>query len=47
VVRRHDGGEERYRLELGVKAKQSARELGREGEMVPGGRGWSSPFYRA
>jgi hypothetical protein len=34
MERRRDGGEERRRLELDAKAKWSARELGREGELV-------------
>jgi hypothetical protein len=31
--RRHDGGEEQRRLEVGVRANEGARELGREGKM--------------
>jgi hypothetical protein len=33
--RRHDGGEERRRLELIVRVKEGTRELGREGK-----KGW-------
>jgi hypothetical protein len=29
---RHDGGEERWRLELGARAKEAVREVGREGK---------------
>jgi hypothetical protein len=32
MERRHDGGEERQRLELGVRVKEGSRELGREGK---------------
>jgi hypothetical protein len=32
VERRHNGGEEWQRLELGMRAKESARELRREGK---------------
>jgi hypothetical protein len=46
VVRRRDGGEEWRWLELSAKVKQSARELEREREMLSGGQGWSSPFYK-
>jgi hypothetical protein len=44
VERWCDGGDERWRLELGVRAKESARELEREGKR--GGEGWGcySPF---
>jgi hypothetical protein len=41
--RLRDGGEERRLLELGAKAKWSARDLGREGKWCGETRGWCSP----
>jgi hypothetical protein len=45
---RHDGGEEWQRLELDARAKEGAKELGRErGKRGGEGRGFSSPFTGA
>jgi hypothetical protein len=40
------GGSERRQLELVARAKEGAKELGREGIRCGEGRGVSSPFYR-
>jgi hypothetical protein len=42
-----DGGEERWRLELIVRAKEGVKELGREGKRCGEVRGWCSPFIGA
>jgi hypothetical protein len=47
VERRHDGGDERWWLELSARVKEGARELEREGKRGGEGQGCSSPFYRA
>jgi hypothetical protein len=47
VERRHNGGDERWWLELNVRVKEGARELEREGKRGGEGQGCSSPFYRA
>jgi hypothetical protein len=44
--RRHDGGEEQRRLEVGMRANEGARELGREGKMGRWGPGVLLAFYR-
>jgi hypothetical protein len=44
---RRNRGEERWQLELGTRAKEGARELGREGEKGGEGRGCSSAFIGA
>jgi hypothetical protein len=44
--RRCDGGEE-WRHELGARAKEGMRELGREGKRGGEGRRCSSPFIGA
>jgi hypothetical protein len=45
-VRWRDGGEERRRFELGARAKEGVRVLGREGKRGGEGRGCSSSFYK-
>jgi hypothetical protein len=45
--RRRDRGEDRWWLELGVRAKEGARELGREGNRGGEGRGCLLPFIGA
>jgi hypothetical protein len=42
--RQHDRGEEWRWLELGARAKEGARELGREGKRGGEGRGCLSPL---
>jgi hypothetical protein len=44
--RRHDGGEEWWRLELGVRVKEGMRELEREGKKERWGSGVLIAFYR-
>jgi hypothetical protein len=44
VERRRDGGEEWGWLELGVRAKEGARKLGREGRRCGGGLGFSGVY---
>jgi hypothetical protein len=41
VKRRRDGGKERQRLEIIARAKDDAKELGREGKRGGEGRGLS------
>jgi hypothetical protein len=45
--RRRDGGKELWWLELDVKEKCSARELGREEKWCAETRGWCSLFIGA
>jgi hypothetical protein len=45
ATRRHTEGNERRRLELIVRAKEGAKELGRDGMRCGEIRGVSSPFY--
>jgi hypothetical protein len=45
--RRRDRGEDRWWLELGVRAKEGARELRREGNRGGEGRGCLLPFIGA
>jgi hypothetical protein len=47
VKRRHDGGKERWRFELIVRAKEGTQDLGREGKSGSEGRGLSYPFIGA
>jgi hypothetical protein len=47
VKRRHDRGEERWRLELDASAKDGAKELRREGKRDGKVRGYLSPFIGA
>jgi hypothetical protein len=44
AMRRHTGGSERRRLELVVRAKEGAKELGREGMRCGEIRGSHRPF---
>jgi hypothetical protein len=46
ATRQHNGGEKRWQLNLDARAKWSARERGREGEIVRCSLGVCSPFYR-
>jgi hypothetical protein len=47
VERRHDDGEERWRLELSARAEEGKRELKSEGKRCGVLQGWSSPFIMA
>jgi hypothetical protein len=44
ATRRRTGGNERWRLELVARAKEGAKELGREGMRCGEGRGSHHPF---
>jgi hypothetical protein len=46
-TRRHTGCSERRRLELVTRAKEGAKELGREGMRCGDGRGSHRPFIGA
>jgi hypothetical protein len=47
ATRRHTGGSERQGLQLVTRAKEGAKELGREGMRCGEGRGSHHPFIGA